>query len=434
MNQKPVFALIDCNNFFVSCERVFRPDLANKPVAVLSNNDGCIVARSNEVKALGVPMAVPYFKVKQVLTQHKAALFSANFRLYGDLSQRIAEIMRQACPEVETYSIDESFLQLSSLQITDYESWALALRQKVLQFTGIPVSIGIAPNKTLAKAASEYAKQNLSTKGVYGLVADQQLLPEAAGARHRQLLEWLPVGDIWGVGRQSTPKLQQVGISNAWQLSQVSDQWAQAQLNVRGLRTVKELRGELCMGLEVSDEPQQSIARTRSFGHTVRDYNQLEAAIATFAAQAAAMLRTQHETTETIMVFLRTPKRLEATGSSTVVRLLQPTNSTGDIIAAALEGLERLYDSNLAYKKGGVVLIKLASDERRQLSLLVGQPSSIDRETQLMQAVDQINSDFGSRLVRHASENPLRSNWHGQRGHQSPGYTTNWQELPIAKA
>lgn len=430
MNQKPVFALIDCNNFFVSCERVFRPDLASKPVAVLSNNDGCIVARSNEVKALGVPMAVPYFKVKQVLTQHKVTLFSANFRLYGDISQRVAQVVQHACPEVETYSIDESFLQLSSLQITDYEAWALALRRQVFQYTGIPVSVGIASTKTLAKAASEYAKQDLSTKGVYSLIDNQT----PAEKRRRLLLEWLPVGDIWGIGRQSAPKLQQVGISNAWQLSQVSDQWAQAQLSVRGLRTVKELRGELCINLEISNEPQQSIARTRSFGHTVRDYNQLEAAIATFAAQAAVTLRAQRETTESVMVFLRTPKRLGAIGSSTVVHLLQPTNNTGDIITAALEGLDRLYDSNLAYKKGGVILIKLASDERRQLSLLSGKTGSLDRDTRLMRTVDQINAKLGSRLVRHASESPLQANWHGRHGHQSPGYTTNWRELPVVKS
>lgn len=421
MSRQPVFALIDCNNFFVSCERVFRPDLRDKPVVVLSNNDGCIVARSNEVKALGIPMGVPVFKVASMLKQHQVTQFSGNFALYGDFSQRVVQILHDVAPAIEVYSVDESFVELSSLPVANYASWAQNVRQRILSWTGIPVSIGIASTKTLAKAAAEYAKQMPKTGGVHYV---------KTAAQRQSLLRWLPINDVWGIGRRTTPKLQQLGISTASELTQVSDQWAQAQLSIRGLKTVKELQGESWIGLQDNHEPQQSIASTRSFSHNVRDYYQLEGAIATFAARAAAKLRTQDEVARGVMVFLRTPRRLEnVQGNATVVRLLQPTADTGSIMAAALQGLQNIYDADFAYKKGGVVLIDLAPRTAWQLTFLEGSPQELDRQTSLMQTVDQLNQRFGTRLVHHASEDLGRTDWHGKSERRSPRYTTDWREL-----
>lgn len=425
MSKPKVFALVDCNNFFVSCERVFRPDLWEKPVAVLSNNDGCIVARSNEVKALGIPMAAPLFQVEAAIKQHEVTLFSANFPLYGDFSQRVVTILQAACPCVEVYSVDESFLELSVLNVDDYRAWARELRQRILHWTGIPVSIGIAPSKTLAKAAAEFAKKTPALHGAHSLMTDDGF----DSAAHEALLRWLPVGDVWGIGWRTVPKLRQLGISSAYDLSRVSDRWAQGQLSIRGLKTVKELRGEPCLQM-LEEEPQQSIARTRSFSHRVRDYYELEGAIATFTAQAAAKLREQEEVAGAVLVFLRPASGYEERHSiSSLVRLPQPNAETGTLIAAALEGLTRIYDPELGYKKGGVVLCGLTPQSAWQLSLLEGNAEQLDRQAELMRTVDAINQRFGAALVRHASEHPERTSWRSKRERRSPAYTTSWQQL-----
>lgn len=420
MSKAPIFALIDCNNFFVSCERVFRPDLWNKPVAVLSNNDGCIVARSNEVKALGVPMGSPLFKVEKLLKDNKVTLFSGNFPLYGDFSQRVVQVLQQFCPDLEVYSVDESFAELSSLQITDYEAWAVELRAAVMRWTGIPVSIGVAPTKTLAKAAADYAKKHPSGTGVYQVTPENRL----------ELLQNLGVGDVWGIGWRTTPKLRQVGISTAYDLSLVSDKWALENLTIRGLKTVKELRGERCLALENNDEPQKSIARTRSFGHNVREYHQLEGAIATFAAQAAAKLRQQKEVASGVVAFLYTGKHaITRHGASSLTRLTQPTADTGAIMAAALQALQEVYDPDFGYRKGGVILVGLRSEEALQLSFMGDSAQKVDRQADLMQAVDELNKKYGTRLVRHASEHVNLKGWHSKRERRSPQYTTSWADL-----
>lgn len=416
-----IFALVDCNNFFVSCERVFRPDLWHKPVAVLSNNDGCIVARSNEVKALGVPMGVPYFKVRDVLTRNKVALFSGNFPLYGDFSQRVVRLLHEACPEVEVYSVDESFLELSSLPITDYEQWGRQLRQKIMQYTGIPVSIGIAPSKTLAKAAADFVKKTNPASGAFSVAGDDQ--------KRIDLLRWLPIGDVWGVGWATAPKLRGRGIKNGDDLSKVSDAWALHELSVRGLKTVRELRGESCFAFEHAGEPQKSIMRTRSFGHTVRNFYEIEGAVATFAAQAAAKLRAQGELASVVLTYLRTSKHAAVQGGSSQVMRLHPASaSTGAIIAAALKNLQAVYDPDFGYKKAGVALLGLHSAAARQLTF-TDTPAKIDRSTALMDTVDAINKKFHTRLVRHASEHIENSDWHSKRESRSHAYTTNWNEL-----
>ena len=421
--KKPIFALVDCNNFFVSCERVFRPDLWNKPVAVLSNNDACIVARSNEVKAMGVPMGAPLFKVDHLMKGKGVTLFSGNFRLYGDFSQRVVAILMRAAPSIEVYSVDESFLEISSLLIDDHKRWAEDLRARILQWTGIPVSIGVAPTKTLAKAASEYAKMTPGSSGAFVVTDDNR----------EDLLRWLPIRDVWGVGRALGPKLLQRGVSTAHDLTQVSEAWAMQQMSIRGLKTVKELKGESCLPLEDEVEPQQSIARTRSFGHNVRDYYQLEGAVATFAAQAAVKLRAQRQVASAVMVFVRTPQNFEGgRGSSTVVRLEQPTADTGELITAALEGLQVIHDPDFAYKRAGVALVGLNGQGAWQLSLLRN-GAQIDKKIALMQSVDRINAKYNTRLVRHGSEHVSRTGWHSKHKLRSPAYTTAWTDLPVIR-
>lgn len=420
---KPVIALIDCNNFFVSCERVFRPDLWRKPVAVLSNNDGCIVARSNEVKALGVPMGVPYFKVRDVLQKNDVTLFSGNFSLYGDFSQRVVQILQAECPDIEVYSVDESFLDITALPIKDYAAWGRALKEKIYQWTGLPVSVGIANSKTLAKAAADYCKKN-DVGGAWTVANDD--------AAREALLQWLPIQDIWGVGWRTAPKLQARGIRTAYDLTQVSEQWAQEQLSIRGVRTIRELKGETCYKLEAGDEPQQSILRSRSFGHTIRDYYQLEGAVSTFAAKAAAKLRQQGEVAGAVATFLHTGKHAEVRAGGSQVATLHPASAdTGDIITAALQALEQVYDPDFGYKKAGVALLDLRTVQ--QLSF-TSDPADMDRRAKLMSTVDELNKRFGTRLVRHASEHTNASRWHSKHDLRSRAYTTNWRELRTVRA
>ncbi len=422
---RPIFALVDCNNFFVSCERVFRPDLAGKPVVVLSNNDACVVARSNEAKALGIPMAAPYFEVRAALQRANATLFSGNFPLYGDFSQRVVQILQAECPAVEVYSVDESFLEISDLPIQDHEAWGRELREKILRWTGIPVSIGIAPSKTLAKAAADYVKKTDPARGAYSVATDD--------SKRLELLKWLPIRDVWGVGWASAPKLRGRGIRTAYDLSVMSEEWALRELTIRGLRMVRELRGESCIPFEHSGEAQKSIMCTRSFGHTVRNYYEIEGAVATFAARAAAKLRAQGELAGRVLTYLRnTGQGRYVHGVSQVVQLHPASSDTGAIIRAALTNLQAVFDPDLAYKKAGVVLLDLHPQGARQLTFS-DEPAKIDRRTNLMTAVDALNKRYHTRLVRHASEQVGTTTWQSKRQLQSPGYTTKWNELRAVK-
>lgn len=423
--KRKVFALVDCNNFFVSCERVFRPDLWGKPVVVLSNNDAVIVARSNEAKAFGIPMAAPYGAVKELLQKHDTTLFSANFGLYGDFSQRVVRLLQQEGSNIEVYSVDESFLEISELPIANYEQWARHLSAKIYQHIGVPVSIGVAPTKTLAKAASDFTKKHVEAQGAFSIIDD----PE----KHSRLLGWLPVGDVWGVGYRSRPKLEAVGIKNALALSQVSDAWAQANLTIRGVRMVRELKGQSCIGMEEGDDTQKSILRSRSFGHTIRNYFELEGAIATFAAQIAAKLRHKKQVAGTVMTFLSGKRAEERRGGRVSVRLLPPTNNTGLIITAALEALKEAYDPDFGYTRAGVSCVDLCSAANQQLRL-GSDIAQLDRQAQLMQTVDLINTRMGTRVVRHASEHPELNHWFSKRDQRSPAYTTNWAALPVVNA
>lgn len=413
-----MYALVDCNNFFVSCERVFRPDTWQKPVAVLSNNDGCFISRSEEAKAVGLPMGAPVFKYKQLIKQHNVVLFSANFELYGNMSERIVELLREETPLIEVYSIDECFLDISQLSIASYQKWSERVRARIYQEVGIPVSIGVAPTKTLAKVASTFAKKH---GGVYVVVDDE----------HREnLLGQLAVEDIWGIGRRIAPKLYDQGISRASQLAHASDEWIRKQFNITGVKMVDELRGIARLEFGDKHEVRKSIMRSRTFGHTVREYYQLESAVATFAAQAAVRLRRQSCVASRIIVFLSTGKHaLQQKRASTVVMLGEATDDTAKYIVAALKGLGDIYDPEFAYYKAGVILLDIVTKSQWQLSLIDGEPRR-DERAELMRSVDTINKKYGNVTYFAHERLPKNARWHSRRTLRSPRYTTQFSELP----
>ena len=415
------YALVDCNNFFVSCERLFRPDLTNRPVAVLSNNDGCIVARSNEVKALGVPMGVPLFQVRSIMEANRAELFSANFELYGDVSQRIVQLLRSETPLVEVYSIDECFIDLSDMPIADQAGWAKRVKERVFQEIGIPVSIGVAPTKTLAKVASTFAK----THGDGSWVIESQ-------KQRQEMLAQLPIEEIWGIGRRLAPKLKDKGVSWAQQLADASDTWLRSQFNITGLRMVDELRGIPRLAFGDKHEQRKSIMRSRSFGHRVRDYFQLESAVATFAAQAAARLRAQGSVCSGLVVTMQLAERREGQKQYVTrsIKFDEPSSHTGVLIAAALEVLTALYDVEGAYKKAGVILSGITDESAWQLSLMDSKPENRERGVELMKQMDRLNRRFGKGTMWHASEAKRSVTWQSKRERQSPRYTTSLSELP----
>lgn len=415
------YALIDCNNFFVSCERLFRPELNNEPVAVLSNNDGCIVARSNEIKALGIPMGVPLFQVRDVVTANKAILFSANFELYGDISQRIVQLLREETPLIEVYSIDENFIDLSEMPIKDRQAWARRIRERILREIGIPTSVGVGPTKTLAKVASTFAKTH--GDGTWVIDSDEQ---------REAMLELLPIEDIWGIGRQLAPKLLDKGVSKASQLTAASDAWLHSQFNIGGIKMVDELRGIPRLPFGDKHEQRKTIMRSRSFGHRVRDYFQLESAVATFAAQAASRLRSQDSVCTGLVISLQLAEREDERKQyvSRIVRLPEASAHTGALITAALSGLLALYDVEGSYKKAGVTLTGIVDRQAWQLSLLEQKPEVREKGVVLMENIDRLNKRYGKGTVWHASEAKQNATWQSKRERQSPRYTTRLSELP----
>lgn len=422
-----IFALIDCDNFFVSCERVFRPDLEGKPVVVLSSNDGCTVARSNEAKALGIPMAAPAFKYRDILERHQVVKFSANFDLYGNISRRITSILTTVTPRIEVYSVDESFLDLSQLPITDYTAWGAVVRQRILDWVGVPVSIGIAPTKTLAKLASDYAKKHPEHNGVL----DVYRLGQPAISHY---LSQFPIEDIWGVGRRLAPRLRAEGIGVAEHLRTLRPQRAQQLLGIHGRQMVAELNGICCYPLEREGKPCKSIASTRTFGHDTTDVNSVEAALTTFTAKASYRLRRSNQLTRRAVLFLATDKHKPGyTRWSHEVRLDTPTADTSIIVTAIIQELRKLWHSGVGYHRAGVLLYDFVPASGLQTDLLgTVNTAAHDASTRRMHAVDSLNQRFGPHTVRLAAEG-LAQTWRPKWNSRSPRYTTSWPELPVCK-
>ncbi len=418
------FALIDCNNFFVSCERIFRPDLEGKPVVVLSSNDGCVVARSNEAKALGIPMGAPAFKYRQIFDQYRVVKFSGNFELYGDVSRRIIDVLTTITPRLEIYSIDEAFLDLSELPIQDYDQWGRQVRELILKWVGVPVSIGIASSKTLSKLASDYAKKHLETKGA--LYIDK--------SNRKESLEATSLKDVWGVGWRLAPKLRAEGVANAWQLARLSPRRAQQLMGIHGRQMVYELNGTSCIPLALEHTPQKSIARTRTFGEDTNDLNALEAAIATFASRAAFQLRRDHQLTRRAGLFLMTNKHKPGFRSWTdEVKLDTPTSDSGQIISSLIETLGRIYNPAMSYHRAGVWLYDFVPADQLQMDLLGFIDSKGHDKSQYRMAVlDGLNQRFGRHKIHYAAED-LAMKWQPAHKLRSPRYVSNWDELPTAK-
>lgn len=420
----PIFALIDCNNFFVSCERLFRPDLEGKPVVVLSSNDGCAVARSNEAKALGIPMGAPAFKFRELFTKHNVIQFSGNFDLYGDVSRRIVSVLASITPRLEVYSVDESFLDLGELPIDDYATWARTVRENIWHWIGVPVSIGIASSKTLAKLASERAKKEPDLGGVLSLI------DQPADVINRYL-EATPVQDVWGVGWRSTPKLRARGIGTALDLSHLPARLSQQLLGIRGRQTVAELNGTMCFPLEREGRAPKSISATRTFGEDTASLVALEGAIASFASSAAVRLRRSQQLATHAGFFLATNRHKPGYRHwGEEIRLPFPSADTGFLVHTLTDHVRRVYSSHISYHRAGVWLAGLVPECYVQTDITGDVDLFVcDQSQRRMQAVDTLNERYGRATVRVASTH-LAHTWQPKQNLRSPRYTTHWSELP----
>ncbi|MDD3536143.1 MAG: Y-family DNA polymerase [Candidatus Cloacimonetes bacterium] len=424
LKENQIIALVDCNNFYVSCERVFNPKLQKRPVAVLSNNDGCIVSRSNEIKALKIPMGAPGFKYAALIKQHNGVMLSSNYALYGDMSTRVMEVLSRFTPALEEYSIDEAFLNLEGLVITDYEAWGRNLKRIVHRWTGIPVSVGISRSKTLAKIANHHAKRVPGFKGGLALLEEKRI--EAALSR-------LDVGEVWGVGRQYEKFLKQNGIQSALDLRNAEDKFIDRYMTVMGYKTLLELKGYSCIELDEAPAAKKSIVSSRSFGRMVNGLSDLLEAVSSYATRCAEKLREQHCVAGNLTVFLATNRFKEGPqyNNSRSISLEPPSAYTPEIVQKALSLLEELYLPGFEYKKAGVMLSEIVLEADVPLSIIDTNYLD-DKRFKLMQAMDSLNSTYGADTLFLASSG-VKQEWQMKRSKLSPRYTTNWQEIPKVK-
>jgi DNA polymerase V len=424
-----LFALVDVNNFYVSCERVFAPKLEDVPMVVLSNNDGCAVARSAEVKALGVKMGTPWFQMKDLAQQHGIQAYSSNYTLYGDMSGRVVEVLRKFTPNLEVYSIDESFLQIETVlkQYADPTSLGQIIKQDVKDTTGLPVCVGIGASKTLAKLANHLAKKNPQFAGV----CDISSMPKA------MLYQWMAetaVGEVWGIGGKTAKKLKELKINSIFDLVQISPQAMRQQFGVVIERICYELRGVSCLQLEEVAPAKQQIISSRSFGKPVTSLEGLSESVATHAARGAEKLRSQKSVTGALTIFVQTnshkPFEPQHHQSITVV-LSDPSDNTLMLTSAALKGLKQIYKTGFKYKKAGVILNLLADKPTMQQSLFDDMEVK-GKSAGLMKAMDSINTRFGNAAIKTAASG-TKQDWQMRSGNRSPNYTTQWDELPVAR-
>ncbi|OGL31391.1 hypothetical protein A3F37_02840 [Candidatus Saccharibacteria bacterium RIFCSPHIGHO2_12_FULL_41_12] len=416
-----MFALVDCNNFFVSCERIFRPELVGKPVIVASSNDGCAVARSNEVKSLGIPMGAPVFKYKEIIASNKIIIFSGNFHLYGDISRRLTQFLSQQAPTIEVYSIDESFLDLSDMVIPDIKKWAENIVQRIFREIGVPVSIGIGPTKTLAKLASELAKKNPNNSGV---------VVTSAGDLS---LEQVKVEDIWGIGRMNAPKFRVAGIDNALDIANSNRTKIRNIVgSVMGERLYLELSGIACYSVGTETKPQKVISATRTFGHDTSQAYIVESALADLAARACLNLRKDGQLTERVSIFVSSNRFKKGYSKiSRSVRLDYPSANSGQIISLANNLFSQIYNPKTKYHRAGVILSELSPENNSLQVNLFDAQASIKQmsNNSLMKDVDTINKRFGRGKIHYATQDNSKD-WLPRKKDASPAYTTHWEELP----
>ena len=420
MKKQPIFALVDCNSFYCSCERVFRPDLNNKPVVVLSNNDGCIVARTDEVKALNIPAWEPFFKVKDQIKKNNVHVFSSNYTLYGDMSGRVMKTLSQFTPEMEVYSIDEAFLSFTGMEKLNLTEYSKEIRKTVFQNTGIPTCIGIGPTKVLAKVANKVAKKNkVKTEGVFNL-CDESL--------RETILKQFPVEDIWGIGRQSAKKLHDHKIKTAWQLQRADPNYIQRFLTVVGARIAKELSGVSCLDLQTDIEDRKQIVSSRSFGKQVTSVTELQESIANHVTTASEKLRKQDLKCKNVTVFIQTNpfKNTPQYHNSASMDLISGTSVTPKLITHALKLLKLIYKEGYEYKKCGIIFNGLYKSSFQQMDLF-GRHDSVIEEN-YMKTIDAINQFHGKGAVKFAVCG-IDQFWKMLSEMKSPCYTTRWSEL-----
>lgn len=413
MNKK--IALLDANNYYVSCERVFRPDLKNKPVVVLSNNDGCAISRSNEAKDLGIKMGEPYFKFKEVAQKFDVKVFSSNFALYGDISNRVMKLLQNMVPHIEIYSIDEAFLDLTLIPDKEVENFCLKIREEVLRCTGIPTSIGISHTKTLAKVANHYSKKS---RGVLALLNQKEI---------DSFLTRFPITDVWGIGYNYAKYLLSHNIDTALKLKHSPPKWIRQKMGVVGERIVTELNGQISYVLEEESDAKKMITVSRSFKDPKTEYEELESTISAFIERAAEKLRGEGRVTSQVLVFIKTNRFSEYDyySNSDLIHLNIATNYTPDLLRAGKEGLKKIFRSGFQYKKAGVCLMELIDKNQVQYSLFT-HPSH--KHEILMQTVDQLNKKYGKRTVSYAAVGQKALTL-TSREHLSSRYTTSWDEL-----
>jgi len=416
-----VFALVDCNNFFVSCERAFQPGLEGRPVVVLSNNDGCVVARSNESKALGIKMGVPFFRIRPLVDRGEIVALSSNYTLYGDLSDRVMSILSCAVPHIEVYSIDEAYLMLDGIAEEKVSSLCSSLVLEIRRCVGIPVSIGIAQTMTLAKVANHFAKKYRNYHGVCRIETEQQRL---------KALSLTPIDDVWGIGRRVAPRLLQAGLSTALDFAQRSESWVRGQLGVNGVRTWRELNGISSVPVQ-RNEPRQSICTSRSFADTISDKEELRSRVANFAAVCAEKLRKEGTCAASVMTFLYTNRFREDQPQdfpSAAIRLTMPASNTADIVAASLKALSLIYKPGYEYKKAGVCVHDIVSADCLQMSLFDEDGQRRSRQDSISEVMDKVNA-AGSNLLRLGAQKPGHYAAGIRREHCSRPFSTDWNSL-----
>lgn len=418
-----MYGLADCNNFFVSCERVFAPRLEGVPVVVLSNNDGCVISRSNEAKAVGIKMGQPLFQAAPLIRRYGVEVLSSNFALYSDMSHRVMTTLRSLAPDTEVYSIDEAFLDLSGIPLDELSEMGRRIAATVRRHTGIPVSLGMAPSKTLAKVATKLCKR-------YPKLRDSCLMyrPEDVN----KVLSTFPVQDVWGIGRRHGQMLQSAGIVTAGQFVQAQEGWIRHRMGVTGLRTWKELRGEPCIGFENTPPAKQQICTSRSFATELTELGEVRKSVALFTALCAEKLRKQGSVCGEIQVFLLTNRHRPELPQQYVNRIVTPrtpTDSTLELTALAEQALRSIFTPGYGYKKAGVILGGIAPRTAVQTNLF--DPSDRGRQARLMKALDEVNGRFGRHTLVTAIQgfDPVKAN----RNHVSRSYTTSWDELPEVK-
>ncbi|MBV8800892.1 MAG: Y-family DNA polymerase [Alphaproteobacteria bacterium] len=424
-----MYALADCNTFYASCEKAFRPDLARKPVVVLSNNDGCVIALSNEAKALGLKMGSPYFQVKELCQRQGVVAFSSNYELYADMSARVMETLRELVPDVEVYSIDEAFLDLDRMPHVDLHAFARHLRKTVSRNTGIPVSIGVGTTKTLAKAANRYAKRK-TTDFAWTIDTEEE---------RQRILTWLETGDVWGIGHRLQARLAAMGVHTAWDFANLDSRVVRKTFSVTVQRVLWELQGTRCYGI-AQEKPKKEIICSRAFGRVIYSSAELEQAVAKYVARAAEKLRSQQGYTQRVVVYAEGSNRFKDDLPwyySTLVGLPRPTANTGELITACTKAAHSLFEKRplrpdprnpcSGFRKAGVTLTDITWAGEAQRELLVPLPS--ERSEKLMATMDRINTRYGRNALFNARMG-IEPRWRMRRELKSPNYTTRLSDIP----